>query len=339
MDGTTDIRIADRAVIEQLLPMHLHLAADGTVIGIGPTLRKMIGAATGPVEALFRDARPGVTEELSATIRRAAGQGERLFLRMIDPPMLSLRGHAVETADGSLLVDLGFGIALIDAVNAAGLTDSDFAPPELAMELLFLYEANRAVLGELSSFNHQLEEARRAAEVKAHTDPLTGLSNRRGLDIALSLAFHAAFDPQNADDRKAFALVHLDLDKFKQVNDTLGHEAGDRVLCDVGCVLRETTRSHDVAARIGGDEFVLILPGLQSAPTLEKLSRRIIDGIEAVRVTADGGSAVSASIGIVLSDGYRGLTPEQMLRDADTALYRSKNAGRRRATILQKPLV
>lgn len=339
MDIQTGLRITERAVIEQLLPMHLHLSPDGGVIGVGPTLRKIIGPSQGAVGDLFRDARPGMDQDLAATIRRAAVHGERLFLRMTEPPGLSLRGHAVETADGSVLVNLGFGIALIEAVSRAGLTDSDFAPPELAMELLFLYEANRAVLGELSSFNTQLEEARRAAEIKAHTDPLTGLSNRRGMDIALNLAYRAAFDPLHCDDRRGFSLIHLDLDRFKQVNDTLGHEAGDRVLCDVGRVLREATRSHDIAARIGGDEFVLILTGLQSAATLESLSRRIIDRIEAVPFAPDSGCSVSASIGIVLSDGYRDLSPEQMLRDADAALYQSKKAGRGCATILNAPLI
>ena len=101
-------------------------------------------------------ARPLSTQEYRA-LAGAARSGERVFLRIRQPFPLVLRGHAVSLAEGRLLVNLGFGIGLVEAVRAFNLTDADFAPDDLAMELLFLHEANRAVLAELSGFTSELD--------------------------------------------------------------------------------------------------------------------------------------------------------------------------------------
>ncbi len=317
-----------------LLPMHLLMAPDGTVLDMGPTLRKLPGGDAAHVSGILAENRPGADADLPRTIRAAAGTGQRLFLRLVESPRVTLRGHVVVAADGALLLNLGFGISLVEAVRHAGLTDRDFAPPELAMELLFLHEANRGVLDELSRFNKKLAAAREVAELQAHTDPLTGLTNRRGLELALATALRQVRDRKGP----GFALAHLDLDHFKEVNDHLGHAAGDRLLCDVAGILREAVRSHDTAARIGGDEFVLILRDLNDVGALERLARRIIDRI-GQRVSAyPGVTPVSASIGIVLSGNYSGQPAERILHDADVALYRSKNGGRGRTTILSEPL-
>lgn len=317
-----------------LMPMHLLVERDGEILSAGPTLRKLINPQSRRLSDEFANGRAGGAGDLVSVIQVAAIRGDRLFLRMKRPPGLNLRGHAVVANGDLLLLNMGFGIGLPDAVRSAGLTDRDFAPPELAMELLFMREAVGGVLGELSHFNSQLEAAREAAEVKAHTDALTGLSNRRGLEIALRTAMRPAAHGDRGDRRRGFALAHVDLDHFKQVNDLLGHAAGDRVLCHVAKVLREVTRSDDTAARIGGDEFVLVLHGLEDPATLERLARRIITGVEAAMSDRPEGQRVSASIGIVLSSSYQDLPVERMLADADAALYRSKREGRGRVTIL-----
>ena len=214
----------------------------------------------GQIGEVLTQARATTGQSLIDEIATAATRGERLFLRLTEPPHLTLRGHAVAAAgsETAILINLGFGIGLTDAVSHAGLTDQDFAPAELAMELLFLHEANRAALSELSNFNQQLQAAREAAELQAHTDPLTGLTNRRGVELVLSAALKTFRDGKGA----GFALAQLDLDRFKDVNDRLGHAAGDRVLCDVADILKEAIRSNDTAARVGGDEFLLILRDL-----------------------------------------------------------------------------
>ncbi|MDO5630472.1 MAG: GGDEF domain-containing protein [Paracoccus sp. (in: a-proteobacteria)] len=321
------------AALDALLPMHLRLDADGAVLGAGPTLRKLLPEDCQRLSDAFVLTRPVSAEDDLIVLAAAARRGDRVFLRMTQPPGLSLRGHAVPLNDGALLVNLGFGIGLADAVRDLALTDGDFAPPELAMELMFLHEANRAVMDELSRFNLRLEEAREAAEIQAFTDPLTGLYNRRGLELALSVALRSAEAARGQGERGGFALAHLDLDRFKEVNDRLGHAAGDEVLIHVADVLRAATRSNDTVARVGGDEFVLILSGTTAPEALNALSRRIISGIEQP-VEVDGNACqVSASIGIAISSRYRHPNPERMLSDADEALYASKNAGRGRATL------
>ena len=319
------------AVLDMLMPMHLLIRADGTICRTGPTLAKLLGGAGWRVGDVFDDGRPGGDPDAARAIISAAKRGERLFLRMLAPPGLTLRGHAIDLCCGRVLANLGFGIGLPEAISHAGLTDSDFAPAELAMELLFLHEANHAVMRELSRFTDRLDAERAAAQVQAHTDALTGLANRRGLQIALDAALHP---PRPGAETRGFALAQIDLDRFKAVNDIMGHDAGDTVLRHVAGVLRTVTRGGDTAARVGGDEFVLILPGLTQIAALERLAQRIIDGIEALDVVPDAGLQVSASIGIVLSEAYGGEPPDRMLRDADAALYQSKRDGRGRATIL-----
>lgn len=311
--------------VDRLLPMHLLLDRQGRILSVGATLQKILTAGAGDVAAMFLNARPDGARDPVAAIRAAAATGERLFLRLRRPPSLDLRGHAVSAGD-LLLVNLGFGIALPEAVRDAQLTERDFAPSDLAMELLFMREAIRGVLGELSRFNLQLETAREAAELQAQTDPLTGLLNRRGLEAGLS-------DLRRVP-RTGFALAHLDLDHFKTVNDRWGHAMGDQVLRRVADVLRQETRAGDIAARIGGDEFVVILRGLDDVRVLKRRARRIIAGIEDAISARGDGCKVSASIGIVLSHRYGALPVERMLTDADAALYRSKHDGRGRVTIL-----
>lgn len=321
------------AMLDDLLPMHLLIEPDGRVSSAGPTLRKLLPTGARHLADAFVLTRPvGQDDDLQGLLM-AARHAERVFLRMVSQPQLSLRGHAVEIGAGQLLLNLGFGIALVEAVREFELRDSDFAPAEQAMELLFLHEANRAVMGELSRFNLRLEEAREVAESQAFTDPLTGLYNRRGLELALAVVLRSAGASAAGGKQRGFALAHMDLDRFKEVNDQYGHAAGDLVLRRVAQVLRSETRSNDTVARVGGDEFVLILPGMTSEIALQRIAQRIISEIERPVRLDEGECLISASIGITMSSTYETPTADKMLADADVALYRSKNAGRARATI------
>lgn len=323
----------DMFALTRLLPMNLILGPEGEILGSGPTMRKLIGEARSlhSIATLQRPhpKAPGAAGTIAA-LRMAAQTGERIFLRIDGPRPLVLRGHAaVMGGCGRLLVNLGFGIGLVDAVRDLGLTDADFAPDDLAMELLFLHEANRAVLAELSGVNLRLEEARRTAEMQAFTDALTGLANRRAFELAIERAMAGLTGDGAADDpMRDFALAHIDLDRFKAVNDGMGHAAGDAVLCRVAELMRKATRAQDTVARIGGDEFVLILPGLTCPEALESLLARMIAQIGRRIDTPAGPARVSASIGVALSPDYRGQPAAQMLRDADLALYAAKRAGR-----------
>lgn len=336
MTGDQGIVLPD-AALASLLPLHLLLGRAGQILGAGPTMRKVLPPGAEFLRDGFRLSRSaGDRDDIKVLDRLADCADRRIFLRMTHEPRLTLRGQVVRLGDDMLLLNLGFGIGLPDAVREFGLTDRDFTPSQLAMELLFLHEANRAIMGELSRFNLSLEQAREAAELQAFTDPLTGLYNRRGLELALDVCLRGVDAAGDGGDRCAgFAVLHLDLDRFKEVNDQLGHAAGDEVLRHVAQVLRRMTRSNDTVARTGGDEFVVLLPDLSSTEVLSRLAGRIIAGIEQPVNVETGACRVSASVGITTSAMYRRPAAEAMLADADIALYRAKRMGRGRAEIFQ----
>lgn len=313
--------------LDRLMPMHLCLSEDGTIRFAGPTMRKLIPPGAELAEDMFTGASSLAEGCVMASIR-AAVAGKRLSLRSKLHPQLLLRGHAVMPGFGAMMLDFGFGVTLSDAVAILGLTENDFAPTELALELMFLQEANRAIQGELARFNRHLMLARQDAEREAHTDPLTGILNRRGLLAAM----RQMLEPR---DGQPFALVHLDLDNFKPVNDRLGHPAGDRLLRDVAGVLTRMIRGHDHAARVGGDEFVLLLGGNWSCQALNGMGGRIIQGIEQL---SPGDCRVSASLGIVLSAGYGPDDIDRLLADSDVALYASKHGGKGRVSVAPLPV-
>lgn len=252
--------------------------------------------------------------------------GRRLNLTLVAWPEFSLRGTAEEvgpTGAGELLLNLSFGIGLAGAVRAFGLTEADFAPSDLTMELLYLNEAKAAVLGELRALTGRLEEARRSALDQALRDPLTGLANRRAFDAALDRMLTML--PRAG---RHFALAHIDLDFFKEVNDSLGHAAGDQVLMRTAEVLLAETRGGDMVARVGGDEFILLLRGLTDREQLRRLAGRIIARLEEPIDCEGRQCCISASIGIAVSSDYTAPDADQMLADADSALYHSKRNGR-----------
>lgn len=161
-----------------------------------------------------------------------------------------------------------------------------------------------------------------ALERMASYDALTGLPNRRLMAGLLEQMIARAARTQNA-----FALCYLDLDDFKPINDTYGHEIGDHVLLAVGQRLRRLVRGSDLVARLGGDEFVLALDGVGDGPELERRLRFILDGI-AQPIDIDGLQLqVHGSIGVTLYP-LDNADPDTLLRHADQAMYRSKAQGR-----------
>ena len=195
----------------------------------------------------------------------------------------------------------------------------DFAVTDLAVEMLYLVEAKTAVTKELRKLNQRLQGAQIAAQEQAFTDTLTGLKNRRAMDHVLSRLI---------GDERPFGLMHLDLDFFKQVNDSLGHAAGDHVLQHVAQILVASARKTDTVVRFGGDEFVLIFDGLTNRDKLDAIAQRLIRKLEEPIPFSERVCRISGSIGITLSSFYAQPQIERMLHDADMALYRSKDRGR-----------
>jgi diguanylate cyclase (GGDEF)-like protein len=124
-----------------------------------------------------------------------------------------------------------------------------------------------------------------------------------------------------------FAVIYVDLDHFKRINDTHGHDVGDAVLVAVSTRLKAAVREYDTVARIGGDEFAILLDTLDDVAEAETVARRVLSSLAPPVRVADQDLAVTASMGIsVFPDG--GDAAEELLRSADRAMYRAKRAGR-----------
>ncbi len=178
--------------------------------------------------------------------------------------------------------------------------------------ILFLLVITR-LHGLVALLSHTL----RTAETQASTDQLTGLANRR--------LFHTRWQHALTDTVGPTALLYLDLDGFKPVNDTLGHEAGDTVLIAVADRIQHIVRTGDMVARLGGDEFAIMLPWTDDT-TAGDIAKRIVTALAEPFDIAGRTVYIGASIGVITA--AQGDDPDTRLRHADTAMYAAKAAGR-----------
>jgi len=169
------------------------------------------------------------------------------------------------------------------------------------------------------------------AEIRAATDGLTGLPNKRAVTDTLKRLF-----AQAAAERSPLALLMLDLDHFKQVNDQRGHAVGDQVLAGVGAVMRNTMRVRDFAGRNGGEEFAILLPDTDIQAAL-RIAERVRAAIAEMSL-AGTDVAVTVSVGVA---GYpeHASTPDRLARLADAALYLAKRQGRNRVELAEPSVV
>ena len=168
--------------------------------------------------------------------------------------------------------------------------------------------------------------AERRLRHEAEHDALTGLANRTQFRRRLE----AALDAADAENR--VAVVFVDLDDFKIINDSLGHAVGDRLLVAVTQRLRDALRPDDTLARFGGDEFVICLEGISSERQAQRIADRIGLSLSAPLVLDDDQRYVTCSIGIALGEPGAA-DPDALLRDADLAMYRAKSQGKARAEL------
>jgi diguanylate cyclase (GGDEF)-like protein len=313
----------------------------------GPDLRRAgasgEAAATRPIKLLtgglginvyrpvYRDGAPTATaaQRRAALVGFAAG-GFRIS---------DLATAALSTVPNSVAVQLRLGEGTV--VGAQGqLEDPDSARIQIADRTwrLVVRDPNRpdvslplalavvgislaALLGALIfvwSRNERMEELQR----EASQDPLTGLKNRRRFDEDLQLAMARA-----RREHTTGALVMLDLDYFKRVNDTHGHPAGDRLIKEVAEVLRRRTRKSDTLARLGGDEFAVVLPRCtteEAQLTAEAIATAIRDHEPEI----DGAEPITASVGVAVFGDHARSSSASVVSEADTAMYAAKDGGR-----------
>lgn len=189
-----------------------------------------------------------------------------------------------------------------------------------------MLEANQKLQAELAATKAELQEHTRRIEIhmaEARTDALAGVANRRAFDEEL-VRRYAAWQRQGM----ALSLAILDVDHFKKLNDTRGHQAGDEVLRGIGRLLATTARDMDFVARYGGEEFAVLLPGthLGDAKAAAERYRTAI----ANATFSFGGQEIRVTASVGLAELLPGDTPETLLRHADMALYAAKSNGRNR---------
>ncbi|WP_052081032.1 bifunctional diguanylate cyclase/phosphodiesterase [Pseudomonas sp. ML96] len=210
-------------------------------------------------------------------------------------------------------LQLGLSIGLIALFAIGGGLGAAWADRKLQHKERDLLRVN--------SLLNQLNQARASLQQAAHYDPLTNLLNRRSFNevFAEKLRSHAQLG-------QAMALMFLDIDHFKRINDSLGHDAGDQLLKEVAERIRGTLRDQDVVARFGGDEFC-ILVSLNRIEEARNLARRIMARMKKPITLARRHMVMTTSVGIAIYP-RDGETCEELLKHADLALYQSKGSGR-----------
>ncbi len=225
----------------------------------------------------------------------------------------------------------GFGVPALPAyelpvVNRLLFGAAVLIATAITFGMFFIYPLIRTQVreeGKLRAMTESLSARSQTLEHAALTDSLTGMQNRRYFDDALR-EYLQEFKRIN----KPVGLLILDLDHFKSVNDTHGHDVGDKVLREVANCLRDFTRYHDVAARLGGEEFAVVAPNMDQ-DSLSKLAERIRGAI--CQLTVHDGNVtlrVTTSIGLAVWD--RKESAEDFFRRADRMLYQAKRLGRNR---------
>jgi len=193
--------------------------------------------------------------------------------------------------------------------------------PAAIAELNQLSDDFNALLDELEDWQNTLRDENASLEYKATHDALTGLPNRMQFESRLSLAFcDAVVTGQRV------AILYLDCDRFKEINDCLGHDAGDAVLVGIAARLRAQVRETDLVARLGGDEFAVMLTGVRETDSVCRIADQILSGMVSSIELPDGRKvATMLSAGVALYPDHAS-DASGLLRAADAAMYRAKRA-------------
>ncbi len=240
--------------------------------------------------------------------------------------------HVYNEHDQELLTFVSYHIAnAMQRKHAAASLKHAYAGLELRVS-----ERTRALALANRDLREQIAERERVERrLKYETlhDSLTGLPNR----MLLLQRLDQSMARYQEDPREQFAVLFIDLDRFKVINDSVGHLVGDDLLFQVGGRIRACLKTRDMVARLGGDEFAVLLAGIDHVDQAVQIAERIIHELQIPFQLGPKEIFTSASIGIALS-GARYRQPEELLRDADAAMYNAKDAGRHRVALFDDRL-
>ncbi len=299
-------RRLDRATLTPLVVSNL---LNGTLWGLSPLMVSEAGRRSDrwPLLLVF-------TCAVGASAVVALASSRRLYAAFVFPLFGLTAGLLAARGSDSLRIVLPVGCAVL-----------------LVLLLLYHRQVHGTLLESLR-LRHRNELLVEQLRHDATHDALTGLLNRQGLFLR---AEHAASAARRHG--RGFGFVFVDLDRFKQVNDTQGHAAGDLLLREAAARLRATTRASDTLARLGGDEFVVLVEEADGALDAVRLAERLAAALEQP-FDLDGDTVVvTASVGLAWS-AHGEHDPGELLANADTAMYRAKRAGRRQVAIFDDEL-
>lgn len=235
------------------------------------------------------------------------------------------------------------GSGVFSSARIQGFWSGEFSCKHHNGESLVLAVTISSVCGDPGEVSHfvgvfsdisRLKEQEQKLRVLAHYDALTGLPNR----VLFSDRLQQAMALSRRQGGK-LAVVYIDLDEFKPVNDAFGHEAGDQLLIEIASRMRAVLREEDTLARLGGDEFAAIVMNVQQEDSLEGLLVRLLARVAEPVWVANHSVEVSASIGYTLFPQTEDLDGDQLLRQADQAMYQAKHQGRNRYVGFSAPSV
>jgi diguanylate cyclase (GGDEF)-like protein len=295
---------------------------------------EVVNARLGIVKGLFKDdPRAQDDMQLLETLTKQKFQEMKFTIEVHDSLGADAARAAVNNDLGKqTMEDIRVAVLALQALERGSLgTHSSNAFTRLSrwtilgatftiITMLLLIVAAIEIIREMRLRN-QLEAQLREL---ASTDPLTELPNRRALNELIEYNISLA-----RRTHRNFAVMYLDLDGFKALNDRWGHATGDNILREVAKILKETSRESDTVARVGGDEFVVLIPELSVAGEVAMLASRLLDAMSPVHMAMAQDKVIGASIGIAIFPDD-GATADALLRSADKALYRAKQAGKHR---------
>lgn len=312
----------DGQVVQELFPFHLLISAEShrRLLSAGSAIKRLLPQdyLERSFDEFFCITRPSL-ESLSMELIETVG--DRIFFVSVVGSNTVLRGQLIANSPGSILF---LGTLLVTAANsldASGFSLGDFAPYDTTPEILILHRFREMQIKGMEQQNLKLQnviEARDTLDKYANTDELTGIANRRGFWSMGSKWLEKYND-------SATALLVMDLDRFKGINDNFGHDAGDALLQATGRRLSEALQADGLPGRIGGDEFVAIV----KAPNLPLLKKRITDiaGIVTEPVLYNGAELVTqVSTGVIVADGM--LDIDELVSCADLAMYDGRSTQR-----------
>ena len=317
-------------LVDKAYPFHLVLDDDLVVVAAGTSIMQLHDDALlgRRLVDLFKLDTPKVV----ATFEAFAKQSRALFLlRSTTVDGLILRGQMLFDDEARRLVFVGSPWVTETATFASlGLTLDDFAVSDAVVDYVLLLQNQLTSLNEARAMAERLRETANQLSHQAYHDTLTGLVNRTKLVSQLQAAVN------RYDGESDLAVLMMDLDGFKAVNDSFGHSAGDAVLEIIGKRLESVGRRGDIIARFGGDEFAMVVGASRrrdhdGGATAQQLADRVLAAInEPVSLPSNWGISVPLSVSIGIAHATGRETAEELLRNADLAMYAAKGDGKSR---------